>query len=167
MRRLAVAAACVTAAWLPVSGLADTPLQTAALAWERGDYVAALTTYLQILDSPDAGAALDAIALQTGERYHTTELTADGANPQMSRDGRYVSYETGPPIARVPRLVQTDAPDRVAAELRGSGAQFSPDGSKVAWLRLNPSAGLRAAAAALDAAPQAERQQRQQAVAQL
>src|SRR3954454_15100045 len=82
----------------PVAGrtgtTSDTPLQIANLAWQRGDYPAALSEYLQLLDSLNADAALEAIALQTGELYHTTELTKDGALPQFSPQGRYLTYET-------------------------------------------------------------------------
>ena len=62
----------------------DTPLQIADLAWERGDYPAALSAYLQILDSQDAEASLEPIALRTGELFQTIEVTTDGAVPQFS-----------------------------------------------------------------------------------
>ena len=42
-------------------------LQVADLAWERGDYPAALRGYLRLLDSPDADTVLEPIALRTGE----------------------------------------------------------------------------------------------------
>ena len=73
---LLLAAAAAAALWIPVSSsVAPAPLESATLAWDRGDYVSALLTYLQILDSADANAALETIALQTGELYRTTELT--------------------------------------------------------------------------------------------
>jgi hypothetical protein len=78
---LALAAALLAPAAV---GTSDSPLQSAALAWERGDYVAALTSYLQLLDSPDADRVLEPIALQTGELYQTLELTPDGAEPRFS-----------------------------------------------------------------------------------
>ena len=161
---LIVSAAAVAAAWIPLSGRADTPLQTAALAWDRGDYVTALNTYLQILDSPDSKTAFDEIALQTGELFHTTELTTDGAAPDFAPDGRHFLYETGTPVTRTTRIVATADPSKPVAELRGFGAAFSADGSRVAYLKLNASRALLDAQAALDAAPQAERQQRQAAV---
>ena len=75
-------AALVAAVALPVWACrTDTPLQEAALAWDRGDYTAALKIYLQVLDSSDAASALEPIALQTGELYKTTELTDDGELP--------------------------------------------------------------------------------------
>ena len=103
MRKLVLASA--VAALLGIApGLAtptDTPLDIAALAWDRGDYVAALTSYLQILDSPGGDEALETIALQTGELYRTIELTADGAEPSFSPNGRFIAYEAGPAPARL------------------------------------------------------------------
>jgi len=118
----------------------DSPLQVADLAWERGDYLAALSGYLKLLDSPDAASVLEPIALRTGEMYQTTELTRDGAVPQFSPDGRHLLYETGPVASRITRVLATADPARVVVELRGGGAAFSPDGAKVAyWKATAPS----------------------------
>ena len=73
----------------------DAALERAAFAWDRGDYVAALTTYQELLAGPDAATVLEPIALQTGELFVTTELTTDGANPVFAPDSRYFSFETG------------------------------------------------------------------------
>jgi hypothetical protein len=136
------------ALWMPAWGrAAETPLQSAALAWERGDYTSALATYLRILDSPDAGAALETIALQTGELYHTTELTADGQAPIFSPDGRHVAYETGAGLTRHTRVVPANGTTTPLVELPGFGAAFSVDGSKIAYLRLSPDADALAAQA--------------------
>src|SRR5262249_49971502 len=143
---------CV-AAVIPLVGRAtDTPLQEAVLAWDRGDYSAALKTYLQILDSPDADKAIEPFALQTGELYRTTELTTDGEVPIFAPDGRHVAYETGAGLSRRTRLVRvTDAP-KVAVDLRGFGASFSIDGSKIAYLSVPASDAAVAAQSAVDAA---------------
>ena len=136
MTRALSATALLSIAFLaPLSGTptgasSDPPLQIADLAWERGDYPAALAGYLRLLDSPDAASVLEPIALRTGELYATTELTRDGALPQFSPDGRYLLYETGPIATRVIRVVATAAPDRVVVELRGGGAAFSPTAGK-------------------------------------
>ena len=61
------------------------------LAWERGDYTSALTTYQELLAGQDADGVLDSIALQTGELYQTTELTTDGSNPGISSDGKHAT----------------------------------------------------------------------------
>jgi dipeptidyl aminopeptidase/acylaminoacyl peptidase len=153
---------------MPASGRgAETPLQAAALAWERGEYTSALATYLQILDSPDAGAALETIALQTGELYHTTELTADGQTPLFSPDGRHIAYETGTGVTRRTRVVPVDGTTTPVVELAGFGAAFSVDGSKIAYLRLSPDGDLTAAEASVDASMTAERPQRQNTLNQL
>jgi hypothetical protein len=166
IKKLLCLAAIVIAASIPVRGVADTPLQLAALAWDRGDYVAALTTYLQILDSGSStDESLEAIALQTGELYQTTELTTDGDAPLFSPDGRYIVYETGGAVTRRTRIIDA-ASLAVKWELPGYGAAFSPDGSRVAYLRLVASEALLEAQAGVDAAPQAERTQRQAAVNQ-
>src|SRR4026209_1879087 len=99
MKRFGCLAAILIAASMPLRSASDT-LQSAALAWDRGDYVAALTTYLQILDSPRPASALEPIALQTGELFKTTELTTDGDASLFSPDGRYIAYETGNPVTR-------------------------------------------------------------------
>jgi hypothetical protein len=136
---IASTAALFAAVWIPASGrTVDSSLQTAAIAWDRGDYVTALTTYLHILDSPDADAALESIALQTGELYHTTELSADGAVPRFSPDGRHVLYETGNGVARVTRMVTVGGGAVPPTELHGVGAVFSQDASTIAYLKLMP-----------------------------
>ena len=156
-----VLTAAMAALWIPLSGRsADTPLETAALAWDRGDYVTAINTYLQVLDSSAGDAALETIALQTGELFRTIELTTDGAAPRFSPDGRHISYETGPPLSRTTRLLRSDEPARPIAELKGYSAAFAPDGGQLAYFKLEPSAALNEGYAAIDAAPQTQRAQR-------
>src|SRR5262249_47931396 len=46
-------------------------------AWRRGDFIAALNGYIQILNGPDADDFLPPIALTTGELFVTHELTTD------------------------------------------------------------------------------------------
>ena len=167
-RVMVLTAAGVAALWITASAarVDDAPLDAAALAWERGDYVAALTTYLQVLDSQNGDEAFEAIALQTGELFQTTEITADGNAPAFSADGKYLTYEVGTALARRTRLVSSATPATVLAEMKGSGAVFSPDGSKLAYLALDPSDELEQLQAGLDRAEQAERAQRQAAVNQ-
>src|SRR5689334_19120948 len=128
--RLLMIAALVAAVALPVwARLGDTSsLEEAALAWDRGDYSAALKIYLQILDSPDAPAALEPIALQTGELYKTTEVTDDGELPMLSPDGRHLAYERGTGLQRTTRLLRLNraAPPQTLTELSGFGVSFSP-----------------------------------------
>jgi Tol biopolymer transport system component len=168
MRRLLPAAAVMAAVLLaPALRLDanDAALGEAYLAWERGDYITALTIYQKLLDSPDAERVLEPIALQTGELYHTIELTADGTAPKFSPDGRHIVYEHGTGLDRVTRVLRADGSTQPVAELRGSGAVFAPDGAKLAYLQLAaPSTALREAQAAADTAGGGERQQRQAAL---
>ena len=167
-RKKLFVAALVVAAAIPLGGrTTDTPLQEAAVAWDRGDYATALKTYLQILDSPDAETAIEPIALQTGELYRTTELTSDGDVPIFAPDGRHVAYESGAGLSRRTRVVRVADAPRVAVELPGFGASFSIDGSKIAYLRVPTSGAATAAQAALDAAAPGDRLQRSNALNQI
>jgi hypothetical protein len=161
MRRTSVLLAAVLAAfWIPLAGrTAEPPLLTAAIDWERGDYIAALTKYLEILDSPAANDALEEIALQTGELFHTTELTPDGASPAFSPDGQHIAYETGVGTARRVRLLAVSTPDTVASEFPGWAAAFSPDSGQVVYLNATPSPELDRLQAAVDRAGPTERSQ--------
>ena len=165
IRTLTVVAASVAACWIPLSGRTnDTPLDAAALAWDRGDYVTALQTYLKVLDSADAAAAVETIALQTGELFQTSEITTDGAAPAFSPDGRHFTHEAGTGLTRTTRLFATGNPGKPVAELPGFGVTFAPDSTKLAYLKLTPSPALLEAQAAVDRAAPGERQQRQAAM---
>src|SRR5688500_17764602 len=116
MRNVVLVCAAATLLWIAPgkATLNDSPLQTAALAWDRGDYVSALTTYLQVLDSASGDEAFEAIALQTGELYRTTELTTDGAEPSFSPDGRILAYETGlAPVRTTRKIGRASSRDRM------------------------------------------------------
>jgi hypothetical protein len=169
--RSAVLAAAVAAAAAPIAGRFgnEPPIQEASLAWDRGDYTTALKLYLQILDSPGADAALEPIALQTGELYRTIELTGDGEAPIFSPDGKSVAYETGAGLRRITRVVQIEnaAAPKVVAELPGFAASFSIDGTKIAYLRTPSGSTAAAAQTAVDAAPSTERLQRLNALNQV
>src|SRR6476619_780562 len=85
--------------------LNDSPLQAAALAWDRGDYVTALDTYVRVPESSPRQSDIDTIALQTGELYRTTERTTDGAVPRFSPDGRTLLYESGLGLGIITRIL--------------------------------------------------------------
>ncbi len=169
MKRVLMVAALVAAMWIPVWGRAGSPLETASLAWDRGDYVTALKLYLEILDSPGGAAALEPIALQTGELYRTTELTRDGEAPKFSPDSRRVAFETGSGLSRKTRIAPVGNTARLESpiDLPGVRAAFSVDGLKVAYLRLPNSQDATAAQTALDRAAQPERAQRLNALNQI
>lgn len=162
MKRLLCALVVLCAlVWMPLRLDAnDAALREANLAWDRGEYVAALSGYLKLLASPESDAALEPIALQTGELYTTTELTADGTAPRFSPDNRHITYETGSGAKRFVRLVVTETPVTVRAQLQGFGASFSPDGSRLAYLKITPTRQLDEEHAAMERAPASERTQR-------
>ena len=159
MRNLFVltAAAAVLFGAAVAGRLNESPLQTAALDWERGDYISALDTYLRVLDSSTSPADLDAIALQTGELYRTTELTTDGALPRFSPDGRTLLYESGLGLARLTRLLPANGLTVAITELHGFGAVYSPDGTRIAYLAVRATPELTNAEAAIEQGPSADR----------
>ncbi len=159
--RAAAAALLLCAVLAPGRGrAASSALEAAALAWDAGDYVTALTTYLQILDSPDAGDALETIALQTGELFRVRELTDDGDVPRYSPDGRHLVYETGEWPDLFTRVLAGNGDPKPLAELPGFRAAFSPDGSQLAYLKVIRSKAMLDALAAAASAPANERTQR-------
>jgi len=121
-------------------------------AWQRGDYITALNGYISVLNGPDGDQYLEPIAQQTGELYRSYELTADGRSGRFSPDGRFIVYEVGLETSRRTRVLRNDDTRTVVAELPGVSATFAPDGTKVAYLRVNETDDVRSAAAALDAA---------------
>jgi Tol biopolymer transport system component len=155
-RRIALAGVVMLALVTAVTGQQAPKLDfdAATLAWDRGDYVAALTAYKALLAEPGGEKWLEPIALQTGELYQTREITTDGANPRFSPDGRFVAYETGSGTARVTRVVEPAAGMRVAAEVKGHSLAFLPQGDRVVYLKLQPSEEVSQAQAELDKAGQ-------------
>jgi hypothetical protein len=179
-KRIGFTAALLAAGLISVTGRdrasTDSALQSAWDAWDKGDYVAALTAYQDLLAGPDAVSVLEPIALQTGELFQTRELTVDGANPVFSPDSRTFSFETGPAVAagvasgagRITHVRAAASPATDLATLDGGEASFCPDGRRVAFLRVPPSPDLTVAQAAVAAATTAaERTPRQAALARL
>jgi hypothetical protein len=182
-RRIAlITAAALAAGWTTIGArdkaAADAALERAWFAWDKGDYLSALTTYRELLAGADAGGVLEPIALQTGELYATTELTKDGANPTFSADSKYFSFETGAGVVagvasgveRVTHVRATSAPAKDVTLLDGGEASFCPDGRHVAFLRVPASPEITAAqnaVAAMASASAQERAPRQQALARL
>jgi len=156
MKGIAWAGGLVAALLTTVSGQqAQKPgFDTATLAWDRGDYVAALSAYRALIAAPGGDQWLEQIALQTGELFQTREVTADGANPRFSPDGRFVAYETGSGAARLTRIVEPAAGMRVMAEVKGHSLAFLPQGDRAVYLKFQASEDLTRAQADLDKAAQ-------------
>ena len=177
--RFAAAAALLAAGWIALSATATSAttaaLERAAADWDRGDYVSALTTYQELLAGPDAAAAVEPIALQTGELYRTTELTRDGAAPVFAPDSRHFSFETGTGVSagtasgggRTTHVRATASPSSDLVNLDGGDATFCPDGRHVVFLRMPPSPALTEAQAAASTAAGAERIAARQSIARL
>jgi len=144
MTRVAWAGGLMAALLTTVSGQqAPRPdFDTATLAWDRGDYVAALSAYRALIAAPGGEQWLEPVALQTGELFQTREITADGANPRFSPDGRFVAYETGSGAARLTRIVEPAAGMRVTAEVKGHSLAFLPQGDRAVYLKFQASEDL-------------------------
>ena len=123
-------------------------LVSANEAWDRGEYISALSTYRSLLSGPGGDALLEPIALQTGELYKTIEVTSDGLNPRFSPDGKLVLYETGTGPARLTKLVDPAHGTKPLAEFTGHSAAFSPTGEELVYLKPVPSEEITKAALA-------------------
>ena len=156
MTRIGWAGGVMVALLATVSGQqAPKPdFDTATLAWDRGDYVAALAAYKALLAAPGGEKWLEPIALQTGELFQAHEVTADGANPRFSPDGRFVAYETGSGTNRLTHIVEPAAGMRAAAEVKGHSLAFLPQGDRVVYLKFQSSEELTRAQADLEQAGQ-------------
>lgn len=113
----------------------DSGYDAAMELWQAGRYHEALPRLIALLKSPSGAAYVERIALLTGEWYSSVMLAADGRNPRLSPDGRFVSYETGPATAPVTRIVRAEPGAAVVTEVPGAGAVINPAGTHVAWLR--------------------------------
>ena len=102
-------------------------------AWEAGAYPAALDDLRALLRSTAAAEYVDRVAQLTGEPFVTTDVTADGRNPKISADGRFITYETGTPT--VTRLVRAGEKPATVADLPTAQVSFAPKGQRLAWLR--------------------------------
>ncbi len=109
----------------------------AVARWEAGDYPAALGHLNELLTATTSGAWLDSVALLTGERFRTRELTSDGTRPAFSPDGRLATWQSraqqdGPPVSTTVVRVADGAPVRTFAGFQG--AAIAPGGALIALL---------------------------------
>ena len=115
-------------------------------AWARGDYIAALNAYTDLLSAPDGDAFLEPIALRTGELFKTYELTADGRAGRFNPGGKFLVYETGLEVSQQTWILRNDATRALVTELPGVSATFSADSSKVVYLKIPVNTDIAAAA---------------------
>jgi hypothetical protein len=147
-----VLVSCFILSSLLVTRAASPQYDAAFGAWQRGDYVAALNGFIGILTGPGGDEYLEPIASATGELYRSHELTADGRSGRFSPDGRFILYEAGLETSRRTRVLRNDEGRSPVADLPGVSATFAPDGSRVAYLRIDGTDDVSKAAAALEAA---------------
>ena len=127
MRRLLIVFAALSVFASAIHAVTVAPAPARAFdaandAWERGDYIAALNGYIQLLNMPAGETFLEPIALTTGELFHTRELTIDGRAPRFSPDGRFIVYETGLETSRRTKVLKNDASRAEIADLPGVSA---------------------------------------------
>ena len=111
MRRVVVLCVALAVSGVALRARATSPalkrsFDAATDAWERGDYSAALSGYIQVVSAPGGDAFFEPIALTTGELFETRELTADGRAPRFSPDNKYIAYETGLETSRRTRILR-------------------------------------------------------------
>src|SRR3972149_4159981 len=118
----ALTAAFLAALWIPASGHSlESPLQRAALAWDRGDYPAALTAYLQVLDSPAAAGPPPPRRRQR-------------ARDDRAADGRALSHDRAHRERGCAAILSRRQPpcvrDRAGPEAAGAGGSVGSGGAR-------------------------------------
>ena len=121
-------------------------------AWERGDYIAALNGYIQVVGAPGGDAFVQPIALTTGELFVTRELTPDGRAARFSPDDKLIAYETGLETSRRTRVLRNDAARTAGRRSAGRVGDVLVHAEQVAYLRIPDNEEIRRAAAALEQA---------------
>ena len=126
-------------------------------AWERGDFIAALNGFVQVMSAPGADACFEPIALTTGELYDTRELTPDGRAPRFSPDNQFIAYETGLETSRRTKVFRNPSSGSgqaltLVADLPGVSVTFSSTLNQLAYLRIPDNDEIRRAADAIEKA---------------
>jgi hypothetical protein len=118
----------------------------AYFAWDTGDYPTALEHAERGLQAQGGDALLRQIALLTGEAYRVRELAAEGRAVRWSPDGSLALFESGeaPAVRTHVHRVEREALTELAV-IEGRGATASPDGARIAYLRVPETAELAAA----------------------
>jgi hypothetical protein len=153
----AVSLLCVSLVVPTVDGAAGPSFDAANDAWLRGDYAAALSGFIRLLNGPGGEAVTERVAQVTGELFQTVELTPDGRRGRFSPDGRFIVYETGLETSRRTRIFTNDDRRTLVADLGGVSATFTRDGSRVAYLRIRDTEDIRRASEAIRSASLTDR----------
>jgi hypothetical protein len=120
----------------PAQDADDEDFDQARLAWDIGDFPAALKAFRDLLNGPAGDRYFERIALITGELFQVREIVKDGRMLRFSPDGRWAACETGPRTDPTTRVFPSATPEKTGLEIRGSGLVFSPSGGQAAFLRL-------------------------------
>ncbi len=159
----------VAATIAPLALTAQSPAGSAALsgplaaahdssliAWERGDFADALARWERVLQQPGGDQLVEAVALTTGELHPAIELAADGRALRWSPDGRTLAFTTGTGAdQRTTVMDVSGAAPRQRLVVAGGSGVFSGDGATLYVIRVEETAALRAARAAVTRAPDA------------
>jgi dipeptidyl aminopeptidase/acylaminoacyl peptidase len=140
----------------------------AYFAWDTGDYPNALEHAERALQAQGGDALLRQIALLTGEAYRVRELAPEGRAVRWSPDGSLALFESGegPAVRTHVHRVEREALSEVAV-IEGRGATASPDGARIAYLRVPETAELAAAREAAGRAQGAALRQARAEIARL
>jgi hypothetical protein len=152
MIRTLVAALLTATCLVVVAGqqAADGTFAPAREAWDAGNYVAALQQLKAALGGPDGARELERIARLTGELYIERQIAPDGRNVRFSPSGRWAAYDVGPRTAADTHVLDGAAAWRDVLTIRGTGTVFSPDGTRVAYLRVPDTPAIAEARRELD-----------------
>ncbi len=131
--------------------------ELAAVAWDEGRYIEALSDFIGVLESPDGDDFVETIALISGELFEASEVAIDGRNIRISPDGRFAAYKVTAAQDTRTEFAALDG-SRNVVSLRGTGLVFSPDGSRAAYLSVAESNELTAAQQALAGVDQSDQQ---------
>jgi Tol biopolymer transport system component len=133
----------------PLPATARARFDTAFVAWQRGDYPAALAGLERLLASAEGERVLEPIALLSGELYRAIPVATDGQTPRWSADGSFASFTTNG--GRVTHIVAVERDTvRPVVSIAGVSLVFSPMGDRVAYLAIDETPELRAARALAD-----------------
>ncbi|MFC1563292.1 M28 family peptidase [candidate division KSB1 bacterium] len=111
-------------------------------AWDSGDFITALEGWIELISGPYYAEYLEDIAQHTGELFHVYELTADGASPFFSPNGKYTAYRSGADLNTTIKIIDIDQGNKEIYEIKGSDLSFTTDCTKAVFIRLKESREL-------------------------
>jgi Peptidase family M28/WD40-like Beta Propeller Repeat len=109
-------------------------LRNATTAWDAGAFLVALDTFDMLLRGEDSSAAIERIALLTGEKWATSLIAENARAPRWSPDGQWIAMEVGVAASRVTRLMTPFTTTRTVVDVNGGALVFSPDGRRAAYV---------------------------------